>query len=46
MGEEVELQFCSLKIDESCYENIHKSGSIVEIVNNSNELFKHEINIL
>jgi EAL domain-containing protein (putative c-di-GMP-specific phosphodiesterase class I) len=46
MGEEEELQFCSLKIDESYCENIHKSGADVEIVNNSNELFKLEINIL
>ena len=44
--EEVELQFCSLKIDESYCENIHYSGAEGEIVNNSNELFKHGINIL
>ena len=44
--EEVELQFCSLKIDESCCENIHYSGAVVEIVNNSNELFKLEVIIL
>jgi hypothetical protein len=43
MVEEVELQFYSLKIGESCCEIIHYSVAEVEIVNNSNELFKLEV---